>query len=221
FSAAGAASGGLLHLLGSAPASSGAASGGGLAINPAAGGTGNALVINPDPLPSGVGGMTLQASTVYSYLLEVPPGQTWPFVFQEDAVVRRLGTNFRYRVLLENPFIDQALCITQPTNDLPCDFAVANIPDASKFFPVGCEPCEGSVSIGLPPGATTLAIPVADGGCVRPRFFNGMFITREDLEAEQRYFRMKNRLHNRAAGEGVVWGLGVGKQAAQVCVLPG
>src|SRR5205823_6496212 len=84
-----------------------------------------------------------------------------------------------------------------------------------------CEPCNGSV-IGLPPpGSVALVTPPADGGCVRTRFFNGMFITREDLETEQRYHRLKSRLHNRAAGAGVVWGLGVGRQGDRVCVLPG
>jgi hypothetical protein len=48
-----------------------------------------------------------------------------------------------------------------------------------------------------------------------------MFITREDLESELLYFRLKFRLHNRAAGQGVVWGLNAGLDGTQVCVLPG
>ena len=76
--------------------------------------------------------------------------------------------------------------------------------------------------IGLPPcDAVTLVTTPADGGCVRTRFFNGMFITREDLETEQRYHRLKSRLHNRAAGAGVVWGFKVGRQGDAVCVTPG
>lgn len=51
-----------------------------------------------------------------------------------------------------------------------------------------------------PPG--TLA-----GGPVRTRFFDGMFLTQADLETEQRYWRLKRRLTNRALGDGVVWGL--------------
>jgi len=45
------------------------------------------------------------------------------------------------------------------------------------------------------------------GGPTRTRFFDGMFLTQADLENEQRYWRLKRRLTNRALGEGVVWGL--------------
>lgn len=48
------------------------------------------------------------------------------------------------------------------------------------------------------------------GGPVRTRFFDGMFLTQADLENEQRYWRLKRRLTNRALGEGVVWGLKLG-----------
>jgi len=76
--------------------------------------------------------------------------------------------------------------------------------------------------IGLPPaGTVTLITPPADGGCVRTRYFNGMFITSEDLETEQRYMRLKSKLHNRASGAGVVWGFGLGKEGDHLCVLPG
>lgn len=55
-------------------------------------------------------------------------------------------------------------------------------------------------TVACPPG--TLA-----GGPIRTRFFDGMFLTQADLETEQRYWRLKRRLTNRALGEGVVWGL--------------
>lgn len=55
-------------------------------------------------------------------------------------------------------------------------------------------------AVACPPG--TLA-----GGPIRTRFFDGMFLTQADLETEQRYWRIKRRLTNRALGEGVVWGL--------------
>jgi hypothetical protein len=45
------------------------------------------------------------------------------------------------------------------------------------------------------------------GGLQRTSFFNGMFLTQSDLEVEQRFWRMKRRLTNRALGQGVVWGL--------------
>ncbi|MEZ4399300.1 MAG: hypothetical protein R3B06_04730 [Kofleriaceae bacterium] len=51
------------------------------------------------------------------------------------------------------------------------------------------------------------------GGPVRTRFFDGMFLTQADLENEQRYWRLKRRLTNRALGDGVVWGLRLGWDA--------
>ncbi len=45
------------------------------------------------------------------------------------------------------------------------------------------------------------------GGLTRTRFFDGMVLTQSDLENEQRFWRVKRRLTNRALGEGVVWGL--------------
>jgi hypothetical protein len=178
------------------------------------------------------GALSLQASTIYSYTLEIPAGQAWPFSLSEQLDALRLqnltasrwehlGNNLGYRVLIEPAFALSKLRPIVTGADLPCDFAVADQPHSASFFPVACEPCEGTV-IGLPPsGVVTLVTPPADGGCVRTRFFNGMFITQEDLEAEQRYWRLKSRLHNRAAGAGVVWGLGVGRQGDQVCVRPG
>ena len=178
------------------------------------------------------GGLGLQASTIYSYRLEIAAGQAWPFNLSEqlDALRLRglaaarydqLGNNLGFRVVIEPAFTPDRCEPTVPTNDLPCDYAVADRPQTARFFPSACEPCEGSV-IGLPPsGSVTLVTPPAEGGCVRTRFFNGMFISREDLETEQRYLRLKFRLHNRASGAGVVWGLGVGLQGGQVCVLPG
>ncbi len=47
------------------------------------------------------------------------------------------------------------------------------------------------------------------GGPTRTQFFDGMFLTQSDLETEQRFWRIKRRLTNRALGDGVVWGLRV------------
>jgi hypothetical protein len=174
----------------------------------------------------------LQASTIYSYTLDVAAGQAWPFSLSEQLAALRLqnlrtsrfeqlGNNLGFRVIIEPAFIVPDCTPAAPASDLPCDFAVADHGNTARFFPAACEPCDGSV-IGLPPsGYTALVTPPADGGVVRTRFFNGMFITREDLETEQRYMRMKSKLHNRAAGAGVVWGLRVGKQGSYLCVLPG
>jgi len=170
-----------------------------------------------------------QASTIYSYTLDIEAGQAWPFVLAEvvsqpgspAARLDQIGNNLGYRVIIEPAFATATCEPILPGSDLPCDFAVADRPDTARFFPSACEPCGGQV-VGLPPGSTaSMVTPPAAGGCVRTRFFNGMFITREDLETEQRYQRLKSKLHNRAAGAGVVWGLGVGKQGSQVWVLPG
>jgi hypothetical protein len=53
------------------------------------------------------------------------------------------------------------------------------------------------------------------GGPVRTRFFDGMFLTQADLENEQRTWRLKRRLTNRALGTGVVWGLRLAWNAAR------
>jgi hypothetical protein len=76
---------------------------------------------------------------------------------------------------------------------------------------------------GTPMTDPVLDIPTARGGCVRPRFFNGMFITREDLETQLRYLRLKERMQNRAAAGpgGVVWGLPVRRHGNKVRVGPG
>jgi len=53
----------------------------------------------------------------------------------------------------------------------------------------------------------TCAPGALNGGLVRTKFFDGMILTQADLENEQRYWRLKRRLTNRALGQGVVWGL--------------
>ena len=174
----------------------------------------------------------LQASTIYDYTLDIAAGQAWPFSLSEHLEAYRLqnargsrfeqlGNNLGYRVIIEPALARPKLVHVGMGRDLPCDFAVADQPNSADFFPSPCEPCNGSV-VGLPPGcAVSLVTPPADGGCVRTHFFDGMFITREDLETEQRYHRVKSRLHNRAAGEGVVWGFALGKRGTHVCVMPG
>jgi hypothetical protein len=50
-----------------------------------------------------------------------------------------------------------------------------------------------------------------------------MFLTQADLSTEQRYWRIKRRLSNRAAGQGVVWGLRAtyDQQTRRLTVSPG
>jgi len=211
-------------------------------------GTANATIKNTAALYEnalsrfGKGSLALQATTIYTYVLDISAGQAWPFSLSEqlDALrlqntrasyfeqqnarasrFEQLGNNLGYRVIIEPAFAISKLVPASPGSDLPCDFAVANQPNTASFFPSACEPCEGTV-IGLPPSTgPSLITPPAAGGCVRTRYFNGMFITREDLETDQRYLRLKSRLHNRASGAGVVWGLNVAKQGSAVCVTPG
>jgi hypothetical protein len=109
-----------------------------------------------------------------------------------------------------------------PGDDIGCNVAVANIPDMGVFFPAACEPCAPGASIGMPTlKGPTLIVPPARGGTVRTRYFNGMFMTSEDLETDQRNVRLKRALMNRALGQGVVWGLNVGLDGDAICVFPG
>jgi hypothetical protein len=178
------------------------------------------LPVNRAALVSLIGAGTLQAGTVYSYALDIPAGQVWPFTYGERDTAD-LGNNLYDRVTIEVAGFEAAPVPVAASCDLPCDFAVQDRPDAGAFFPVACEPCDPAAQVRMPPTAPALSVSAADGGCVRTRFFNGMFITREDLETEQRYVRVKNRLRNRAAGQGVVWGLNVGRSGDHVYVLPG
>lgn len=159
---------------------------------------------------------------VYSYSLAVPPGHTWQYRFADhENALRLLGVNRGTRVLIRPGFTRIPATVVLPGTDLPCDFAVTPIANTGQFFPAGCEPCPPGVPVGLPPGATPTLVAPAPGGCVRTRFFNGMFITREDMETEQRFFRLKNKLQNRAMGQGVVWGLNLVRHADSICVEPG
>ena len=75
--------------------------------------------------------------------------------------------------------------------------------------------------IGLPPcDAVTLVTTPADGGCVRTRFFNGMFITREDIETEQR-FTASSRASTTARPAPAWCGASRSAARASVCVTPG
>jgi hypothetical protein len=171
---------------------------------------------------SPVSGNGSQARTstndLYSYNLEVPAGYTWRYQMSDAPVDSRLVPGFKV-IIRSSP------CSRPPATqapDLPCDFAVGNQPCIGEFFPVGCEPC-GNGPVRMPPAACgpSLAVIPASGGCIRPRFFNGMFITREDLETELRYFRIKNQLERKTIGQGVVWGLGLGRNGRSIVVKPG
>ncbi len=161
---------------------------------------------------------------VYTYSLSVGPGHTFTYRFgdtENTSSSRILGVNNGFRVVFRPGFIRSPATPVLIGTDLPCDFAVSPIANSGQFFPAGCEPCPPGVPVGLPPGATPTLVEPAPGGCLRIRPFNGMFITREDMETEQRFFRMKNKLQNRAMGKGVVWGLNLQRYANSICIEPG
>ena len=107
-------------------------------------------------------------------------------------------------------------------DDLPCDFATGGGSQLGRFFPAACEPCAPGAFIGMPAiKGPSLLVPPARGGTIRTRYFNGMFITKEDLWTDQNNNRIKHALMNRAMGQGVVWGLDVGLDGDAVCVHPG
>jgi hypothetical protein len=158
---------------------------------------------------------------VYSYNLDIPAGYAWTCRGADVAPTGTLGANAGWGVILR-PGSQTTPPATQPACDVPCDFAVVNLPDTSAFFPAGCEGCPPGSTVSMPPTCgPALNVPSARGGCVRPRFFNGMLMTREDMETQLRYLRLKNKLHNRAAGAGVVWGLSVGRNGGKVRVEAG
>ena len=56
----------------------------------------------------------------------------------------------------------------------------------------------------------------------RNRFFSGKFLTAEDLEKEQEYFREKLKRHNRYLhGFGIVFGLEISRSGTAVVIAPG
>ncbi|HSB37013.1 MAG TPA: hypothetical protein VLH41_09045 [Thermoanaerobaculia bacterium] len=107
-------------------------------------------------------------------------------------------------------------------DDLPCDFATGAGSRLGMFFPAACEPCAPGAFVGMPVlKGPALMVPAARGGTVRTRYFNGMFITKEDLWTDQNNNRIKHALMNRAMGQGVVWGFDVRLDGDAVCVFPG
>lgn len=161
---------------------------------------------------------------VYSYVLHIPPNHTWEYRMQEGGELdARLGTNNGYDLVIEPAGAEIATEFIGPSEtDIPCNFGVTDISRLANFFPSPCEPCPPGVSVGLPPGSTPIrAVPAAKGGCIRPRFFNGMFITSEDMETLLRWTRLKQQMQNRAMGQGVVWGLNVDRDGHHIRVHPG
>ena len=161
-----------------------------------------------------------QMQEVYGYDLSIPAGHTWKYDLASAGVLGRLGVNAGLCVIVR-PTLPRPTFPVSPVRELPCDFAVRDILDTGRFFPSGCEPCGGGPVRTPPTCGPSLTVPPAPGGCVRPRFFDGMWITSGDLETQLRYVRMKNRLHNRAAGQGVIWGFPVRREGPRIVVGAG
>jgi hypothetical protein len=175
-----------------------------------------AVVAEAVLVPVAGGNSRSSVNDLYSYDVEVPAGYTWRYQMSDSPAGQRVSG---FKVVIRPAPCPPRTPVQAP--DLPCEFAVCNLTNVGEFFPIACEPC-GSGPVRLPPTCgPSLAVMPAAGGCVRPRFFNGMFITREDLETQLRYLRIKNQLQRRADGEGVVWGLGLGRDGGAVCVQPG
>ena len=100
-------------------------------------------------------------SAVHDYDVEIPAGHTLTYKMAAFAAGRAtdLGyvVNLRYTSCGRKPTV-------QPTDDVPCDFAVGDLPGAGDFFPAGCEPC-GTGPVRMPPSCgPSLASPPAPGG---------------------------------------------------------
>jgi hypothetical protein len=219
----------------------------------------------------GTSSLVAQTRDVFSYVLEIPPGQSWTYP-SPGALIREggdptppaasaaspsilrwhpwlFGANGGYVVVIRiaGPDVCADPCAPDPCkpidpcaprkkdcgcasecrceehgDELPCDFAVSNRVSLGTFFPSACEPCTPGAAIGMPMAkGPSLIVPPARGGTLRTRFFNGMFITKEDLWTDQNNNRIKHALMNRAMGQGVVWGLNVCLDGDAVCVFPG
>ena len=140
-----------------------------------------------------------QTHSVYSYLLDIPPLQVWSYLVREPEIIGMLGTNRGFNVVIQpggsevcaddyprTPCQPDCTCggrrgcvdprcrcgCAQMTGggDLPCDYAVGNIPNLGRFFPAACEPCppDACIRVPPPPGPQGLLVRPASGGCERP-----------------------------------------------------
>lgn len=208
--------------------------------------------------------VALQRRDVYSYVLDIPPGQTWSYPAPSvlgtapgtSAAINEVvfGTNAGFAIAIRAAGVDlcdpcppdpcrskdpcapkyggchcggrcgsdcRCSCHRHP-DEVPCDFATGSGANVGGFFPSACEPCAPGAFVGVPPvKGPSLLVPAARGGTVRTQYFNGMFITKEDLRTDQNNNRIKHSLMNRAMGQGVVWGLNVGLDGGTVVVCPG
>lgn len=154
-----------------------------------------------------------------SFEVKLPAGAEWPYRY---PMYTPFGAEHGAGRVVVRPASGAAAPAVHTGGDIPCGFAVANIPDTGKFFPSPCEGCPPGVPVAMPPGCSTaLNAPLAKGGFVRPRFFNGMHVTRDDFETLLRFERLKRQTTNKALGSGVAWGLGVETVGSAVRVRAG
>ena len=146
---------------------------------------------------------------LFHYTLDIPAGEIWQLpVAHAGALTAALGANSGIRVVVDPaPNARELVPPILAAHDLPCDLAVSELDDAACCVPRPCDPIPPGAMVAMPPGMPSLVTAAARGGVVQPRYFDGLFLTRADLETQQRRLRMEQQLQNRAHGAGVVWGL--------------
>ena len=157
---------------------------------------------------------------LHSFEVKLAAGREWGYRFPLYTPFSAEGGDGRVVIRpAHHAARGQAVC---DTADIPCGFGVADIADSGKFFPSPCEGCPPGAPVVMPPGCSTaLNTPPAKGGFVRPRFYNGMCVTRDDFETWLRFERLKRQTANKALGAGVGWGLGVSMSGRAVRVAAG
>lgn len=154
-------------------------------------------------------GEETQFEPVFSYTLDVPPGHTWKLpTDRADVLTSVFGGNDGVRVIVDPVLgVRDLVPPVLSTSDIPCDLAVAEVDGEACGGPRPCDPLPEGAMIAMPAEMPALVTIPARGGLVRPRYFNGLFLTSAELATEQRRRRTEQRLQNRAHGAGVVWGL--------------
>ena len=132
--------------------------------------TQESAVIRPKFRPTLLGATSIQASTVYSYTLDIPAGQVWPLLYYSEAIKGGMGTNFYNRILIEIASFDS---IIKPVavDDLPVNLTIVDYPDTATFFPATCEPCEPGAQIRMPALAHLITSSSRQWGMYSTTFF--------------------------------------------------
>jgi hypothetical protein len=151
----------------------------------------------------------LQYAPLYHYTLDVPAGQRWELaVANAGPLGAALGTNAGVRVVVDAASdLRELIPPILAGRDLPCELGVTALDEAACSVPRPCDPIPPGAMIAMPADMPALITQAARGGLVGTRYFDGLFMTRADLETQQRRLRTEQQLQNRAHGAGVAWGL--------------